>query len=360
VSADRPGVVAEWIIGPARGSQAPANSDRFDALQAQIGRFQDLVANPDSSVLETTKAGRELFQVLFPPAVASAVRSAQRLIVSPDGMLWTVPFAALVEGVGDSQGYLGERVAVTYTQSLALLQQGRERSRQRAGSTAPTALVVGVSEFGVPDADRSRGVPPPRPLPHARQEAIAIASLLGTEPRLDRAATEAAVRRDLGSADIVHLATHGRLSDGNPMSSAVLLAASSSGAAEAGDNGALEAWEIFAQVRLKADLVVLSGCETARGEVTQGEGIVGLTRALQYAGATSIVASQWPVADTSTTAFMQVFHQGLRAGRPKDEALRSAMASLRSAPATRHPYYWAPFVVLGSPDNPWTVVGGRD
>jgi len=94
---------------------------------------------------------------------------------------------------------------------------------------------------------------------------------------------------------------------------------------------------------LKAQLVVLSACETGRGQNVRGEGIVGLTRALQYAGARSIVASQWAVADESTARLMVAFHQRLRRGLAKDEALRQAMAVVRRNPETARPYYWAPF-----------------
>jgi CHAT domain-containing protein len=117
------------------------------------------------------------------------------------------------------------------------------------------------------------------------------------------------------------------------------------------NDGALQAWEIYSQLKLKADLVVLSACETGRGQEVEGEGLVGLSRALQYAGARSIVASQWKVADRSTAELMVAFHRALRQGLAKDEALRRAMAHVRGNPATSHPYYWAPFVLVGDSDN---------
>ena len=120
---------------------------------------------------------------------------------------------------------------------------------------------------------------------------------------------------------------------------------------ETDNDGALQAWEIYSQLRLKAELVVLSGCETGRGQEVKGEGLIGLTRAFQYAGARSIVASQWKVADRSTAALMVAFHHSLRQGLPKDEALRRAMAHLRQRRATSDPYYWAPFILVGDSDN---------
>jgi len=137
------------------------------------------------------------------------------------------------------------------------------------------------------------------------------------------------------------------------MSSGVLLTVPEKepGPGETDNDGALQAWEIYSQLKLKAELVVLSGCETGRGQEVKGEGLIGLTRALQYAGARSIVASQWKVADRSTATLMVAFHRFLRQGLAKDEALQKAMAQLRQSRKTSDPYYWAPFILVGDSDN---------
>ena len=116
------------------------------------------------------------------------------------------------------------------------------------------------------------------------------------------------------------------------------------------DDGYLQAWEIF-RLKLKADVVVLSACETGEGAKVPGEGLVGLTRALQVAGARSIVASQWQVSDASTRALMVAFHRNLRAGLAKDEALRRAMLRVAAEPEWGHPYFWAGFLLVGDPEN---------
>jgi CHAT domain-containing protein len=154
-------------------------------------------------------------------------------------------------------------------------------------------------------------------------------------------------------ADVIHLATHGSFDREQGTESAVLLAAGPRAAnpPDPGSDGRLRAWEIMSQLRLRAELVVLSACETGRGRVMRGEGIVGLVRALQYAGARSIVASQWAVADASTATLMQRFHEGFRAGLPKDEALRRAMGAVRQDARTAHPYFWAPFFLTGDPER---------
>jgi CHAT domain-containing protein len=115
------------------------------------------------------------------------------------------------------------------------------------------------------------------------------------------------------------------------------------------DNGLLQAWEIFEQVRLDADLVTLSACETALGQEMGGEGLVGLARAFQYAGARSVLASLWGVGDDSTAELMKRFYGHLQAGKAKDEALRAAQIDLLrgAAPGVAHPFHWAPFVLIG-------------
>lgn len=220
---------------------------------------------------------------------------------------------------------------------------------------------------------------PPAPLPATAREARAIAALYGGVLLTGEEATEASLRTWLESADVIHLATHGYLHPTRPMSSGILLSVpkaasgpgrgatgsaadrgargstggnAATGAAETNDDGILQAWEIYSQLTLHAELVVLSGCETALGQTVSGEGIIGLTRALQYAGARSIIASQWRVDDESTRKLMVALHRNLRRGIAKDEALRRAMAALRANARTAHPYDWAPFLLIGDPENP--------
>ena len=128
---------------------------------------------------------------------------------------------------------------------------------------------------------------------------------------------------------------------------------------DAGENGLLQAWEIFESLRIDADLVTLSACQTALGKEVAGEGIVGLTRAFQYAGARTVLASLWSVADESTAELMTRFYSGLKDGLPKDEALRQAQLGFINGPIVigegessgerdlSHPFYWAAFQLYG-------------
>jgi CHAT domain-containing protein len=166
---------------------------------------------------------------------------------------------------------------------------------------------------------------------------------VGAEP------TEAWFRQHAPDADIIHLATHGYFNPFRAVSSGLRLAVPerASSAADTDNDGALQAWEVFTKLQLRADLVVLSACQTGVGARVPGEGLVGLTRAFQVAGAASIVATQWRVADRSTARGMMTLHQQLRKGLGKDEALQQAMRNLAADPATADPYFWAPFVLIG-------------
>lgn len=163
---------------------------------------------------------------------------------------------------------------------------------------------------------------------------------------------------------ILHLAAHGYTDEHLPSSSFVALTipedTSSADANPKRDNGLLQVWEIFEKVRLDADLVVLSACDTGLGEEQGGEGLIGLTRAFQYAGARTVMASLWSVQDQATSELMIRFYKHLRAGKSKDEALRQAQIELIRGPIevvnekgektlfdASAPYYWAGFQVYG-------------
>jgi CHAT domain-containing protein/Tfp pilus assembly protein PilF len=310
-------------------------------------------------------AGRSLFQRLFPEQARSAVLGARRLLISPDGPLWGVPFAALVTNASGAPQYLGADRPIAYAASLTVYSRLRREPRPRAAK--PIALVLGDPAFereetvvasarGRIAGERSILLPDgesPGRLPASLEEARQVGRLYGAAPLLGAAATEEAVRARIGAADVVHLATHGYLHPTRPMSSGLLLAAPAAGPApDTGADGALLAWEIMTQLKLRAELVVLAACESGRGATANSEGLVGLTRALQYAGARSIVASRWRVSDTGSRALMVALHRNLRRGMAKDEALRQAAAAVRANPGTAHPYYWAPFFLIGDPENP--------
>jgi CHAT domain-containing protein/Tfp pilus assembly protein PilF len=331
-------------------------------LKEVVKAYHQLVTSRAGSMNEITASGHALFDLLFPKTVRRELNVVSRVLLSPDGPLWDLPFASLAVTAKGRPQYLGAWKALTYTPSLSLFAQGR-LGAERAGEITPSALVVGDPVFsrepGRSSAATLRGVRrwlsatgrPPDRLPATLEEAKQVAKLYGAEPLLHDKATEGALRTLIDRADIVHLATHGYLHPLRAMNSGVILASPSQDPlpGETMNDGVLEAWEVIGQLQLKAQLVVLSACETARGEVVAGEGLIGLARAFQVAGARAVIASQWQIIDASTAQFMVVFHTGLRQGLPKDLALQAAVKKFLPVPGTAHPYYWAAFRLVGDP-----------
>ncbi len=298
------------------------------------------------------------------------LRAAKRVIVVPHAQLGMVPFAALeVNGRP-----LGMTHAVTVVPAAALLRRPARAPRPASASIPSGVLVVGDPSHMVhhgPDGHAHELAA----LPNAREEARLVAALHGATPLLGDDARGAAVRKQLsGGSRVVHLATHGVLEPDAPLASAVVLAE--------GDELTAADW---AGLHLDADIVVLSACNTGRGDLQGGE-LVGLARAILVAGARAVLVSLWPVADRSTSLLMLQFHRQLCSGAPPDEALRRATEWLANAdlaaldlaghegapevadqardlrgrrPAAprdaarpyRDPKFWAPFVVIASADE---------
>ena len=183
-------------------------------------------------------------------------------------------------------------------------------------------------------------------LPGAQKEASAIAPLLRTQPLIGNQAPKSAVLQRLPSAHIVHFATHGILDDVQGFNSSIALAPNPSVQGKKvnqGDNGLLTASEIL-DLKLNAELVVLSACDTGRGRIT-GDGVIGLSRSLISAGTPSIVVSLWSISDDSTAFLMTQFYQNLLQNLDKATALRNAMLATKQKYGS--PSQWAAFTLIG-------------
>jgi CHAT domain-containing protein len=190
-------------------------------------------------------------------------------------------------------------------------------------------------------------------LPEAERQVRQIQKLYGREHSLvvtGAGATEEMFQADAGRYAVVHVASHAVLDDTNPMYSHVLLAATPSGH----EDGMLEAREMM-DLNLHAEMVVLSECETARGEALAGEGITGMLWAMFVAGSPTTVASLWRVESASTSELMIEFHRQWLLNRrdharfSKASAMRTAALKLIATPRYSRPFYWAGFIVAGSP-----------
>ena len=196
------------------------------------------------------------------------------------------------------------------------------------------------------------------PLPFTKHEVTEIGRLYAPESAhilLGHDATEENAKGIQRNARIVHFAAHGVVDPVTQLDSFIALSILD----DQDENGLLQAWEIYERVRLDADLVVRSACQTAVGQDTDGEGLMSLSRAFQFAGARTVMASLWNVNDASTAELMIRFYRHLRGGKAKDEALQAAQLEfIRGAVEIEvdgevvekdysSPYHWAAFQVIG-------------
>jgi CHAT domain-containing protein len=225
----------------------------------------------------------------------------------------------------------------------------RLRAATREQKYAHDLFAVGNPDF---TTIATAGNDPLAPLPYAQKEVEAIGATVKPERRIEltgKAASEAAVKQELRteSPRVVHLATHGLVDAIEPARSSVALASGD------GEDGLFHTLEIVS-TPTKSDLVVMSACESARGRVSRGEGVVGLSRAFLGAGAESVVASLWSVSDESTAELMRVFYERMFGKKESaSRALQEARIALLDSPKFSHPFYWSPFVVTGTERSPW-------
>lgn len=306
-----------------------------DELQKEVRRFRQLLANRDVTYGPASLA---LYERLLGDS-AQDLRGAKTIAIVADGPLWELPFQALQPKAGE---FLLDRHALYYVPSLTVL---REMSARRAPqSRASSLLAIGNPLLPKKGVAQFRGDAALPPLPQTEDEIRGIAPLYDNKRvHLRGDAREDVVKSEARTFDVLHFATHAVLDDHNALSSRLVL--SPSGERE---DGLLEAREIM-RLDLNADMAVLSACETARGRIGEGEGLIGMSWALFVAGVPTSVVSQWKVDSQSTSELMIDFHRTLRGGaRSKAEALRAAALKTKARAAYRHPFYWAPFVVVGS------------
>jgi CHAT domain-containing protein/Tfp pilus assembly protein PilF len=333
-------------------------------LREKIERFRNGIQRPAEPQDAWIRQSRELYRILVEPAKES-IAASDRILISPDGPLHALPFAALVTDERTTRYWIE-------TRPLHIVVSGTlyaELKKERPQVSAVSLVAFGDPKYPAFSAAEAETIKDPQtrtvvrrgyslePLPASRREVTAIAELYGKQAvvYLGDQATEERVKAVGKDIRYLHFATHGWLDERFPLNSSLALTIPES-PADGQDNGLLQAWEIFEKVRINADLVVLSACETALGKEMGGEGLVGLTRAFQYAGARSIVASLWSVADESTSDLMKQMYGYLKAGRSKDEALRQAQIDLirkagdvktRANLDTSHPFHWSAFQLIG-------------
>jgi tetratricopeptide (TPR) repeat protein len=281
------------------------------------------------------KSSSILYKVLK-PRVPSRIRE---LIIVPAGRLGTLPFEALATNTNDAEGFeslhfLIDRFAISYEFSTGLIAQKSKNDL----AASPSILLCAPVDFPPNDELES--------LPATEQEVREISALFtGSTKKVitHQEANEAAVKsKTLSDYNLLHFATHGIVDEVDPERSRIFLNEN------AGEDGELYASEIY-NLSMNADLAVLSACQTGLGKYSEGEGVIGLSRALVYAGARNLVVSFWSVADESTARLMTDFYADLVNDKTKSfrESLRRAKIKMINDKNYAAPYYWAPFILIG-------------
>lgn len=336
--------------GPERGAGGRSLAALVDPVRAGAAGATGATGAGSPAALQALAS--MLSAAVFPDIVRQRLGPGIReVVIVPHGALAELPFAALTLPA-DTVPF-GVRIAVRYSPSLATLgvlaeRPGLPRGALRAGALGQ-ALVVGnpvMPELML--ADGTSGTL--TPLPGAEAEGRAVAAVLGANPLTGAAAAEGVVRRRMAAAPVIHLATHGMAYSGEAQARQSFVAL----APDRSHDGLLSVGEILddPDLRLNAELVVLSACQTGLGELRQAEGSLGLQRAFLARGARSMLVSLWNVSDAATELLMRRFYAHWLEDRDrpgKSESLRRAQGDLRAQPAFREPKFWAAFQLVGAP-----------
>jgi len=282
-------------------------------LRFQLSKFRLGTAYVETFQQQLREAAnahlREFYRQLIAPLAGDL--KAAHLIVAPHEFLHYLPFHALLDG----DTALGDRFTISYTPSASVyyLCATKEATPSRG------SLILGVADAAAP---------------YILDEVTAVAEVLRNAEVFTGPSVTHQVLREKGPLSrIVHIATHGWFRQDNPMFSSISLG-----------NSDLSLFDLY-DLSLPCELVTLSGCGTGLNVVVGGDEQLGLKRGLLYAGAQGLLLTLWDVHDQSTAEFMKLFYRHLESGKNKAQAMQKAMAEIRGA--YPHPFYWAPFVLVG-------------
>ncbi len=343
-----------------KGSSLPNKAGVNDRLERFIGGLRNRETilehgRSNEAIARFADDAGELYQTLVAPVVEKVPK---KLIVIPDGNLSYLPFDLLLtenaRPGGDYAGlpYLLLKTAVRYeySASLALRPAQRQKPECLFAGFAPAYTNEGITRSrGEYTGCREVEAADFSPLGNNSAEVSQIARMLGSEAFLGADATEERLRQYAPKSRILHLAMHGFLNDCDPMYSGLVFSWPQENAGNEGEDsdGILHAYEIY-NMRLNADVAVLSACNTGRGQLAKGEGVMSLARAFKYAGCANVLMSLWQADDQATAGIMQSFYQYLKQGMGKDEAIRQAKLDYLTSNQRNHPFFWGAFVLIGN------------
>ncbi|MBF0180803.1 MAG: CHAT domain-containing protein, partial [Magnetococcales bacterium] len=370
----------------------------MEAIQKAVTDYRAMIQDEEADEEEMKKMGRSVYDLVWAP-VKKAIGDREQVYVVPDGMLNILPFAALVD---PEDLYLARGTDLhMLTSSRDLLPSGLPEAKGKylilAGPDYNSDKVSSAQTQAIKEAEGRRSADFKQglrafssgmrglhfdPLPGAEKEGKLIAGQASDKKKLSTVlirneAQEAALQSLAAPPEIVHIATHGfflkpddslrkrllKLARGgdlklpppgdNPLLRAGLAFAGINanakylGEMDTGNDGVLTALEVLGLDLTGTRLAVLSACETGLGEIHEGEGVYGLRRAFQEAGAQAVISSLWEVSDAGTQALMTNLYARLGDGMPPHKALHEAQLDLMESDEWKHPYIWSAFMMVG-------------
>ena len=365
--------LVEYVLGDSNSYVYLVNSDTFiikeipmdflneefvTVLRKGLIKYHTTKGIPSSMLSTFTKeyisAANQLYQKYIEPIKSSLKKE---IIIIPDGLLGYVPFELLLTHLPDNlvafhkYPYLIKKHKISYCYSATLLR----KMRNQIHPSQPTKKALALAPFFNGDLKDliikvdSQGLPVLRhdtiqSLPFSGEEAAKIAKITGGEQWLGQEATKNRFIREVPNYRLLHLSTHGIVDDEHEEDTFLAFATSQS----KNTYEKLSIRDIY-NLRLNADMVVLSACEAGIGKLQRGEGIISLARAFAYAGSKSIITTFWSVDDKQTSLLMEEFYKLLANGKTKDEALR--LAKLKFIETNKnlkaHPFFWGGIFNIG-------------
>ena len=383
--------------------------EKIDSLNEKIHDYRFYISETDLfvdeiswgthwSVTEYEKLAFQFYNLLFPPAIQDFITKIENLIIIPDGQLATFPFETLHTKKYDAEWtdwksktyfaempYLIKNYNISYNYSATLFYQTKQKTDEvetapindwlafapvfddenTAGTTTRTRELL-TFEVALNDSIISRSYLTDgryvSPLPGSKIEIETIFDLYKEQNKKalikthQHASEEYVKSEEIQNYRILHFATHGFVNEENPKLSGILFAQDTTVIIDSlthlvaqQDEGILYQSEIY-NLNFNADLIVLSACQTGLGKITKGEGVIGLTRALLYAGTKNITVSLWSVNDKSTSKLMINFYENLLDNKKQvkfAEPLSEAKRKMIEDGKYSHPYFWSPFILIG-------------
>jgi CHAT domain-containing protein len=298
---------------------------------------------------EFVKAARFLYLRLISPVLQAVQSPVKDMIIIPDGYLCYLPFEILLTGEYQSLEtdysllpYLLRKYQIRYDYSASLLIENEDSHQKNWNSYIGYAPI-----FTNRDAESNIDVPVLKPgMLYANQDEVAACEHIWKGvSRIGNQATEESFRKLATKVNILHLATHTYLDDGDPRKSCFVFTTDK----QSSEDGFLYTYELYS-MNMLVRLAILSGCETGIGHIKKGEGIISLARAFKFAGCPNILMSLWKVNDQTTKDIMISFNKYLKKGMEKDRALQLAKINYLKGSKNLHPAFWSSFVLIGNED----------